>query len=48
MRVPLYRARVGGDTSGSSTVAELMQAGTMRLESLGIVELERKREWLGW
>ncbi|CAA9211157.1 MAG: ABC transporter, substrate-binding protein (cluster 4, leucine/isoleucine/valine/benzoate) [uncultured Acetobacteraceae bacterium] len=48
MRVPLYRARVGGDTSGSSTVAELMQAGTMKLESLGIVELERKREWLGW
>ena len=47
MRVSLYRARVGGDTSQGS-VAELMQAGTMRLESIGTVELERKREWLGW
>ncbi|GAA0584515.1 ABC transporter substrate-binding protein [Craurococcus roseus] len=47
MRVPLYRARVGGDTSQGS-VAELMRAGTMKLESLGTVELERKREWLGW
>ena len=47
MRVPLYRARVGGDTSQGS-VAELMRGGAMRLESLGTVELERKREWLGW
>ena len=38
---------VEGARDGRS-VAELMRAGTMRLESLGTVELERKREWLGW
>jgi branched-chain amino acid transport system substrate-binding protein len=47
MRVSLYRAHVSGDTSGGS-VAELMRGGTMRLEPIGTVELERKREWLGW
>ena len=47
LRVSLYRAHVGGDTSGGS-VAELMSGGTMRLEPIATVELERKREWLGW
>ncbi|MBX6745429.1 MAG: ABC transporter substrate-binding protein [Acetobacteraceae bacterium] len=47
MRVALYRARVNGDTSQGS-VAELMQAGTMKLEPVTTIELERKREWLGW
>src|SRR3712207_1809586 len=44
LRVSLYPAHVAGDTSGGS-VAELMRGGTMRLESIGTVELERKREW---
>ena len=47
MRVSLYRARVNGDTSQGS-VAELMRAGTTALEPVATVELERKREWLGW
>jgi branched-chain amino acid transport system substrate-binding protein len=47
MRVMLYRARVNGDTSQGS-VGELMQAGTMRLEPVTTIELERKRELLGW
>ena len=47
LRVALYRAQVNGDTSGGS-VAELMKAGTMRLEPVTTIELDRKREWLGW
>ncbi len=47
LRVGLYRARVTGDTSQGS-VAELMRAGTMKLEPVATIELERKREWLGW
>ncbi len=47
MRVSLYRAVVGGDTSQGS-VADLMRAGTMKLEPVATVELERKRELLGW
>jgi branched-chain amino acid transport system substrate-binding protein len=47
MRVSLYRARVNGDTSQGG-VAELMRAGTTKLEPVATVELERKREWLGW
>jgi len=47
LRVGLYRARVTGDTSQGS-VAELMRAGTMRVESVAAIELDRKRDWLGW
>ena len=47
MRVSLYRARVNGDTNQGG-VAELMRAGTTALEPVATVELERKREWLGW
>ncbi len=47
MRVGLYRARVTGDTS-QGTVAELMQAGTMRLESVTTITLDRRADWLGW
>ena len=47
MRVAIYRAVVSGDTSQGS-VGELMRAGTMRLEPVATVELERKRELLGW
>jgi branched-chain amino acid transport system substrate-binding protein len=47
LRVALYRARVAGNTAQGS-VAELMQAGTMRLEAVTTIELERRRDWLGW
>jgi len=47
LRVGLYRARVTGDTSQGS-VAELMRAGTMQVQSVATIELDRKREWLGW
>ena len=47
MRVALYRAVVTGDTSQGS-VAELMSNGTMRIEPVTTIELERRRDWLGW
>lgn len=47
MRVALYRARVTGDTTQLS-VDELMRNGTMRLEPVETVNLERRRDWLGW
>jgi branched-chain amino acid transport system substrate-binding protein len=47
LRVGLYRAIVGGDTSQGS-VADLMRAGTMKLEPVTTIELERRRELLGW
>ena len=47
MRVAIYRAVVTGDTAQGS-VGELIRAGTMRLEPVTTVELERKRELLGW
>jgi branched-chain amino acid transport system substrate-binding protein len=47
LRVALYRAVVGGDTSNGS-VQELVANNTMRLEAVTTVELERKRELLGW
>lgn len=47
LRVALYRAVVGGDTS-NGTVQELMANGTMKLQPVATIELERKRELLGW
>ncbi len=47
MRVALYRAVVRGNTAQGS-VDELMRAGTMKLEPVSTVELERRRDWLGW
>jgi branched-chain amino acid transport system substrate-binding protein len=47
MRVALYRARVTGDTTQGS-VDELVRAGTMRLEPVQTVTLERRADWLGW
>jgi branched-chain amino acid transport system substrate-binding protein len=47
LRVAIYRARVSGDTSQGS-VTDLMRAGTMRIEALTTVELDRRRDWLGW
>jgi len=47
MRVALYRARVGGDTSQGS-VQELMAAGTMALQPVATINLPRRADWLGW
>jgi branched-chain amino acid transport system substrate-binding protein len=47
LTVALYRARVTGDTSQGS-VGELMQNGTMRLEAVKTVTLDRRADWLGW
>jgi branched-chain amino acid transport system substrate-binding protein len=47
LKVALYRAVVAGDTS-SGTVQELMASGAMKLQPVATVELERKRELLGW
>jgi branched-chain amino acid transport system substrate-binding protein len=47
MRVALYRAVVAGDTTQGS-VAELMRAGTMRLEPVTTITLERRADWHGW
>jgi branched-chain amino acid transport system substrate-binding protein len=47
MSVALYRAVVTGDTTGPS-VEELMRAGTMRLERVTTINLDRRADWLGW
>jgi branched-chain amino acid transport system substrate-binding protein len=47
LRVALYRANVGGNTAQGS-VDDLMRAGTMKLEPVTVVELDRRRDWLGW
>ena len=45
--VRIYRAVVNGDTSGGS-VGDLMRAGTMRLEPVQTVQLDRRADQLGW
>ncbi|HZH26996.1 MAG TPA: ABC transporter substrate-binding protein [Azospirillaceae bacterium] len=47
MTVPLYRAVVTGPTEPGS-VDDLIRNGTMKLEKVATVELERKTELLGW
>ena len=47
LAVPLYRARVTGDTATGS-VAELVAAGTIRLEAVTTINLDRRADWLGW
>jgi branched-chain amino acid transport system substrate-binding protein len=47
LRVGLYRAVVNGPTAQGS-VADLMAAGTMKVEPVTVVELPRRRDWLGW
>ena len=47
LAVPLYRARVTGDTATGS-VAELVAAGTIRLEPVTTITLDRRADWLGW
>lgn len=46
MTVNIYRSRVGGPTG--APLGELVQAGTIKLEKVTSIELERKPEWLGW
>jgi branched-chain amino acid transport system substrate-binding protein len=38
---------VTGNTAQGS-VQELMAAGTMRLEPVATIELQRRADWLGW
>jgi branched-chain amino acid transport system substrate-binding protein len=47
LRVALYRSVVSGNTA-QGTVDELMRAGTMRIEPVAVVELDRRADWLGW
>lgn len=47
LRVAIYRAVVSGNTAQGS-VAELVQAGTMKIEPVTTIELDRRRDWLGW
>lgn len=47
LRVALYRSVVTGATAQGS-VDELMRAGTMRIEPVTVIELQRRRDWLGW
>jgi branched-chain amino acid transport system substrate-binding protein len=47
LRVALYRSVVTGNTA-QGTVDELMRAGTMRIEPVAVVELDRRADWLGW
>lgn len=47
LRVALYRAVVTGDTTQGS-VAELMRAGTMKLEPVTTITLDRRADWHGW
>ncbi|WP_207536925.1 ABC transporter substrate-binding protein [Sabulicella rubraurantiaca] len=47
LAVALYRSVVQGDTTQAS-VDELMRSGTMRLEPVTTINLERRRDWLGW
>ncbi|WP_298952107.1 ABC transporter substrate-binding protein [uncultured Methylobacterium sp.] len=46
MSVNIYRARVTGPTD--APIADLMKAGTVKLEPVKTVELPRKPEWFGW
>lgn len=47
LTVGLYRAVVGGDATQAS-VDDLMRAGTMRLDRVTSITLDRRRDWLGW
>jgi branched-chain amino acid transport system substrate-binding protein len=47
LRVALYRANVSGDTSQGS-VTDLMRAGTMKIDNIATIELDRRADWLGW
>lgn len=46
MAVSIYRAKVSGATDGP--IADLIKAGTVKLEPVKTVELPRKPDWFGW
>ncbi len=46
MTVNIYRMNVTGATD--APVADLVKAGTVKLEKIKTVELERKADRLGW
>lgn len=45
-KVDIYRMKVSGATD--APVADLVKAGTIKLEKVKTVDLPRKAEWLGW
>ncbi|MBN8979819.1 MAG: ABC transporter substrate-binding protein [Rhizobiales bacterium] len=45
-KVDIYRMKVSGATDAS--VADLVKAGTIKLEKVKTIDLPRKAEWLGW
>ncbi|MGP1397834.1 MAG: ABC transporter substrate-binding protein [Inquilinaceae bacterium] len=47
MSVGIYRGRVGGATDRGE-VSALMGDGTMALEKVGVIDLPRRPEWLGY
>lgn len=47
MSASLYRGNVTGPTDGQS-VAELIASGTISMEPLGMTELPRRPEWIGY
>ncbi len=46
LSVSLYRMKVSGATD--APVADLVKAGTIKLEKVKTIDLPRKAEWLGW
>ena len=46
-QVRIGRAKVSGDTE-QGDVGELVAKGTIKIEQLGIVKVERKADWLGY
>lgn len=47
MQVALYRSSVTGSTSEGSVEA-LIRAGTMKIEKIADITLQRRADWLGW
>ena len=46
LQVDLYQITVSGPTDG--TVDELVHRGTIKLSKVAVIDLPRKKEWLGW
>ena len=47
MSVPIYRGSIGGATEGRD-ISEMFADGTLVLEQIDLIELERRPEWLGY
>lgn len=46
--VSLYRARVTSEPAADADLGKLFADGTLRLESVYVVDVPRRPEWLGW